>query len=603
MKPPRLTIEILLYTFLFALALLLRLYNLGATPLTDDEARWAYQAWQISNSSPEIQNAGIGPQPASIFLTGFLFDLFGSTNFLARLLPALAGTLLILLPFIFRHELGSVCALIAATGLALDPGLVTVSRQAGGPMMALAFGSLGLGLWRIRQQSSRLQILAGICVGLALLSGPALLIGASGLFLAWLIIQRIQRKKPETYETSQTSLTESMPSEKKPSSWIADARTAILSCGLTILLVGTFFFRYPQGLAAWFQMLPSYLTGWFSTPQVSSGQLIVAFLIYQPLALLLAIIGIARWLIRRILGEEPEPFTVLFPLLWVIASLLLNLLYTGRQVSDLVWVLVPLWFLAADALKEYLPQGKPNLISLLQAGLILVLLALFWNTLIATSKIVTSSMLETVGLRFGILIGILSLGGLTTVLVSLGWSWKTSRNGLMWGIIIGLSVYLISAMWGASQLRANQPEELWSRPPATGQADLFTSTLQDLSRWKTGFSHQIDTISVVDAPSLRWVLRDYPNIHFETGLPTGTLPSVIITRQEQEAPALTTSYRGQDFAWWIIPGWTSALPPNFLEWITFRKAPVYNEKLILWARSDLFPGGTLDSKTESDETQ
>jgi len=156
-------------------------------------------------------------------------------------------------------------------------------------------------------------------------------------------------------------------------------------------------------------------------------------------------------------------------------------------------------------------------------------------------------------------------------------------------------------MWGASQLRANQPQELWSRPPATGQADLFTSTMLDLSRWKTGFSHQIDAISIVDVPSLRWILRDYPNIRFYNHLPTGALPSIIITRQDQEAPALTTSYRGQDFTWWIQSGWTGALPANLLEWITFRKGPLLDEKLILWARSDLFPGGTLDASPISSE--
>jgi len=231
----------------------------------------------------------------------------------------------------------------------------------------------------------------------------------------------------------------------------------------------------------------------------------------------------------------------------------------------------------------------------------LVLLALFWNTLIATSQIATSTTWEMIGLRFGILIGIISLGGLTTVLVSLGWSWETSRNGLMWGLIIAFSIYLTSVMWGASQLRANQPPELWSHPPATGQADLLMDTMGNLSRWKTGLTEQIDGISLVDTPSLRWVLRDYPNVHYETGLPTGTLPSVIITRQEQEAPSLTASYRGQDFSWCVNPGWTGALPPNPLEWLTFRKAPLFNEMLILWARSDLFPGGTLELNTDFHE--
>jgi predicted membrane-bound mannosyltransferase len=603
MKLPRLTIESILYILVFVLALSLRFYNLGETPLSDDEAGWAFQAWQISNSSPEIQETGIGPQPAYLCLTSFLFDLFGANNFLARFWPALSGALLIFLPIFFRRELRGIVALIAMTGLALDPGLVTVSRQAGGPMMAFAFGSIGVGFWHIRKQDPGMQVLAGIAGGLALLSGPAVLIGLTGICLAWFVNRRIIKARSENEEANQSTLSESDPNPKITSTWAVEARMAVLSTGLTILLVGTCFFTHPQGLAAWLQMLPAYLSGWITSPDVSIGQIIAALLVYQPLAVLLTLLGVIRWLIRQGLGEELEPFSLSFLYLWVIASLLMNLLYPGRKTNDLVWTLVPLWITAADAMKIYIPKGKSNLISLLQAGLILVLAALFWNTLIATSQIVTSITLETTGLRFGILIGIISLGGLTTVLVSWGWSWETSRNGLMWGVLLALSIYLISAMWGASQLRTNQPQELWSHPPAIGQADLFMATMQDLSRWKTGLANQIDAVSIVDAPSLRWILRDYPNIHFNTGFPLGTLPSIIITRQDQEAPALTTSYRGQDFSWWIWPGWNNALPENPLEWFTFRKAPLYNEKLILWAQSDLFSGGTSDSNPNTNETQ
>jgi hypothetical protein len=468
-------------------------------------------------------------------------------------------------------------------------------------MMALSFSTLGIALWRARQQDSRLTVLAGISVGLALLSGPSVLFGAISILLAWLIYRHFMKTRSKIHEADQPASIESLPTKKSPFPWAADKGTAILSCGLTILLVGTYFFQHPQGLAAWFQTLPSFLSGWISPPEVSFMQLLIALLVFQPFALMLALIGIIRWLIGQNLEEYPHPLSLLFLLLWIIFSLLICFLYPGRHVSNLIWTLVPLWILAAIALKGYIPQGKPNTISLLQAGLILVLLALFWNTLIATSQIATSTTWEMIGLRFGILIGIISLGGLTTVLVSLGWSWETSRNGLMWGLIIAFSIYLTSVMWGASQLRANQPPELWSHPPATGQADLLMDTMGGLSRWKTGLTEQIDGISLVDTPSLRWVLRDYPNVHYETGLPTEILPSVIITRQEQEAPSLTASYRGQDFSWWVNPGWTGALPPNPLEWLTFRKAPLFNEMLILWARSDLFPGGTLELNTDSHE--
>jgi hypothetical protein len=100
---------------------------------------------------------------------------------------------------------------------------------------------------------------------------------------------------------------------------------------------------------------------------------------------------------------------------------------------------------------------------------------------------------------------------------------------------------------------------------------------------------------------MRWVLRNYPQAQFTAGLKMGELPSVIITRQEGEAPQLSTSYRGQDFVWWQQPGWSGVLPTPILPWLTFREAEIKNETVILWARSDLFPDGTLDLEEDLSE--
>jgi len=601
MKSKTISIETVLYLLVFILALLLRLYNLGATPLSDVEADWALHAFEVANPTFGNLETHIRTQPAYIFPTAVLFELFGANNFLARFWPSLAGALLILLPIFLRRELGRITAIIAAFGLAIDPGLVTVSRQAGSPMMALAFGLLSLGFWYVQTSGFRAPILAGIAGGLALLSGPEFLIGASIILLTWFIYRFVYKRYSRNIEEKSDDLVETPPIFQIKLPETSFMQSALLSTGLTILIVGTYFFQNPNGLADWFQMIPDYLTGWISPSGVKSTQLIAVLLVYQPLAIILTLVGVIRWLFRHSVGEEEGLYPLTFLFLWVIISVLLILLYSGRQVSDLIWMLLPLLILAASTLRLYLPQRKPDLISSLHAGLILVLSVLFWNTLIATGQILTGSTLEAIGIRFGILVGILSLGGLTTVLVSLGWSWETSRNGLIYGITASLLIYLVSTMWGASQLRMNQPQEFWGRPPATGQADIFLSTLEDLSQWKTGLTRQVDAISIADTPSIRWVLRDYPNIRFMSGLPSETLPSVIITRMEQEAPALTTTYRGQDFVWWVSPGWTGNLPPAIIEWITFRKAPLLSEKIILWARSDLFPGLIVEPIQDSSE--
>jgi hypothetical protein len=74
------------------------------------------------------------------------------------------------------------------------------------------------------------------------------------------------------------------------------------------------------------------------------------------------------------------------------------------------------------------------------------------------------------------------------------------------------------------------------------------------------------------------------------------MPSVVINAEDQPAPGLAASYRGQDFAWWISNGWDGALPEDWVRWIVFGDSPQRIRHVILWARGDIFPGGTLASE-------
>ncbi len=91
---------------LFAAALLLgvaiRFVNLGTAPLTDSEANLALQALALAKGN-SIAAQALSPEPGYIVLTSWLFSMFGSSNFLARFWPALAGSLLVLLPWIISR--------------------------------------------------------------------------------------------------------------------------------------------------------------------------------------------------------------------------------------------------------------------------------------------------------------------------------------------------------------------------------------------------------------------------------------------------------------------------------------------------------------------
>jgi hypothetical protein len=604
LKLSRISAYTIILVSIFILGLFLRFVNLGTAPLTERESQWALQALQIvsPNSIPSV--ISIGSQPAYVFLTAVSFQLLSASNFTARLIPALFGSLLIFFPVFLSRQFGRWGVLIMSLGLAFDPGLVATSREAGSPILAMTFTLLTIGLLLTKKN----YILAGIFAGLALLSGPALINGLLGIGLTVFVLrQALISNGIEITAEENSSYNEVTRSDKKGETnqnvRKQNLRYFLISMILSILVVGTLFFQYPQGLSAWFSTLPDYLSGWIQTSEISSIQILFTLLFYQPLAIFLSILLIIRVSLDWQKNRRPIPTMIQFCMIWLFFSLLLVILYPAHQASDLVWTLIPIWILGAFELKHYLIKCEQNWITLAQTGLIILLAILFWSTLISTNRVAPSPTIPWEIIRMAVLGGILALGILTTLLIGLGWSWKAAKTGLIWGSVIVFSIYSFSNLWSATQLFPNQPKSLWKSQPGSGQVGLFESTLRDISNWTTGFPKHLSIVSSLENPSLLWLLRDYENVHYTTQPILEDLPDVIITHASKEVPEISTSYRGQDFVWWVWQGWQSAIPTPLIDWITHRKAPQVNESIILWVRSDIFLGGTLELQEDISETE
>jgi hypothetical protein len=569
----RITVEQILYLSALVTGVFVRLVSLGRAPLSDFEATWAFQAWQVSQGAGD---AGVlGANPAYILITALLFKIFGSSEFLARLAPALAGSGLVVLPWMYRKQLGRTAAVVLAFGLALDPGLVSQSRLAGSGMLAFAFLFLALGL-----AFQRLWPAAGVLAALALLSGPAAVHGVVMLILASLAILALP----------------GMVELRREITHLADDPGGLKSGGLafaaTALLGGTLLFLQPSGLSAWFAAIPAYFSGWTAEPAEPVLKLLILLVTYQPLALVFGVIGLGRGLYLR--RRES-----IFLGIWLLIAAVLTLIYPGRQSGDLIWVLLPLWALAARELGDDLGDGaEPAAMAYSQAALILVMMGLFWLNLAGMAN----SLLDTqaLSLRLAVMTGVLVLGSLTTALVGMGWSWRLARWGATMGVTAGLGIYMLAGLSGAALLRSDESWSSWQPAPGAGDAGLFIQTIEQLSLWKTGESRSLDILAAVDSPGLRWALRHFPQAQFagveaakagaRTGAGVADPASVVITRQAEEAPELASSYRGQDFVWWSYPDWQSGAPPDSLRWLAYHSQTWWHEKIILWARIDLFPG-------------
>src|SRR6266545_5710459 len=174
-----------LYWLAFLIALGFRIIQLGASPLTDSEATLALQALHIAQGKAPL----LGPQPGYILLTSLLFAIIESTNFMARFFPALVGSALVFVPYFFREKIKPIPALILAFFFAIDPGLVALSRQANGTILAVTFLLFAWGMWRNQR-----AIPAGMFAGLALLSGPSLWAGLFTLGLTWVFLRGMESK-------------------------------------------------------------------------------------------------------------------------------------------------------------------------------------------------------------------------------------------------------------------------------------------------------------------------------------------------------------------------------------------------------------------------
>ena len=574
MSPSRLKYEGWLYGLAFLIALGFRLIQLGATPLTDSEASLALQSLRIAEGTRPL----LGPQPAYILLTGALFTVIEATNFMARLLPALAGSALVFVPILFQETLKPRPALILAFLFAIDPGLVALSRQAGGTILAVTFGLLAWGLWTRRR-----LLPAGIAAGLALLSGSSLWMGLSGLGLTWIFLQGLEsRIRSNEYEDNEDA---SLPSSVSVNRY--ELRPPILALVLTIALVGTLFFLVPNGLSAWIASLPAYLTGWVTASATTPGRMLFILLAYEPLGLFFAVLSLIR-------GYRTGSQRIIRLSIWLGVTLLLAVFY--RQPGELVWALLPLLALAALEISRSLNVFRAERLEVgAVSTALLILLAYIWFDIAAIGLDPFNQFATAIPIlgsvqnpRYAILYGAIGILVLCILFVAFGWSGRTAWLGSAWAFLIFLTVYSLGAAWGGSGMRHPNGIELWNPDRKPAQADLLLKSVRDVSMMSLGHGQsQPVTLMGVDSPALEWLLRGHA-VEYVTSLDATAAPPLIITLPIDNLN-LPSAYRGQDFTWRQRILYETLQRPEWWRWLVNRQLPRENETIILWARNDLFP--------------
>lgn len=599
-----LTLEHASYALALAVALALRLAGLAgvtAAPLHPHEAASAWPAW-LAASGQSV--AHVAPPDAALLssVQTALFFLLGAHDSLARLLPALAGGALVLLPWLWRDRLGRGAALILAFLLALDPWLLGLSRSGGSSVLSAALGLLALGaLHRLAAPPAARGTagdgaglngrgawpgVAAPALGLLLVSGPQAW-GWLGVIALYVLIDGRAALLP-----------------------LAAWRPWAAAAGVS-LLAATAFLWQPAALAQVGGSLGAWLAIFAAGPY-GVGWPWLRLLVDQPFVFVFGLAGLAG-LLRRTLRRRAGRGEW-FLLAWLAWAALL-LLLPGRTPFALPLLGVPLALLAARALAALAGLRRAQddwREGALLAGVLAVLGAatLFWFAGLVWGVQWSALPAQVVALLAGV-----------AVLAILGYAlWMDRRQALL--IAAGLSALALlgaslSSAWRlAYRADASRPDGFYAvlGHPA---ARLLAQDVARISAIRTGDPTEL-AVQVETGPGLApdaqvgWELRAMRNLTWQA------VPAPPGDVERTRAPLLVTGpvveagwplrYVGASYtlrtAW--LPGeqlpslrdargqeggaqaaWAAAVRP-WLRWLIYRDArppalPPVPEQVVLWA--------------------
>ncbi len=186
------------YLLIVIAALFSRLYMLGVRSMSHDESLHVVYSYNLF-AGKGYQHSPMMHGPLLFHLNALAYFFFGDTDFTSRLVPALLGIALILLPIAFRRWIGRWGALSVAVLLLISPSVTYYSRYIRHDIYAaVAFVAL---LWFVFRylEEQKDKYLIGVAVSLAfglITKEVAFIYGAIiGSYLAILAVRDLIRSR------------------------------------------------------------------------------------------------------------------------------------------------------------------------------------------------------------------------------------------------------------------------------------------------------------------------------------------------------------------------------------------------------------------------
>ena len=596
----RITIGQALLGLILLAAAIMRLGQLGKLPLSPAEAEAALAVWQFWQAG---EMAVMPASPAYFLLTLLITPVFGFSDATVRLVPALAGLALVVLPWLLRRQIGTVAALSGSLLLAVSPLATITARTAGGEALALlALLLLVVGLVRYREaeETSWLYV-TGFGLALGLTSASLFYTGLLALAFAAALARLVEPDGGRKTEDGKSTLP---PSVTSTGSVQALGPPAIFTL-LAFLGLSSGFLLYPPGLGQSAQLLATWL-GQFNL----SGSLDALFLPLMALVryeLPLIVLGLVAmlWLIWQ---ERPLASYATY---WLMGLLGLLLLQQG-ELSNVPVLIVPGYLLVGTLVgdrlsvigdrlsvigEQYAVDGRFLALvsgSMFLLGLIVVVqVARFTRAVAANPEDLLHLWIAVLALAFA----------LATFFYFWGLEAKTAVQSSLIALLCLFLLFQWGTAWWLGHQAANDPRERWvtqaTQPNTLQLAELISDISYQIDRSPTG----IRIYSMVDNPALQWYLREFDALTIGSPILPETPYPLVISPAEME-PAFRSDYFGADFLllydgreativgemplltglrWWLFRSGPPALA-------TLTDQPGQTERVTLWVQSDLLAG-------------
>ena len=565
--------EFLVIAGLCILGMILRTQQLGSGALNPDEMTGAMSAWRLITDGRAMDTKSVMPVSALLHtLQMFTFWLGGNASAeLARFWPAIAGSLFVLWPVLLRNWIGRDRVLVAVALQVVSPVLWIVSRTGDGMSLALICGLTMLAGWKKFYGSSDRWALtvASASLGAGLASGPQFMT----IMFIGAVFTIFNFRNGARYWRS-----------IRP-----DIHAVLVPAVCAFVLVATAFFRYPIGVLAAGESWSVWLSNWSGMVGGRHFALIPSLLfLHEGILLILALAGVWQ-LARR--GERIRELICLSGI-----GLGFCLLYSGRQSSDIIWVMLPLTVLASEAVVWGWRVGLRRMERFIATWQVVAHLMVIGFGYMVVSQYAVGRGVGILPGDWDILVQVVGLGVISVLIVFLFasvWSRAIARRAIIVTLflsLLGCSSHSRTRLGeGASAVAL----DFWYEDSLSVEGRLLLDTLEDISLKATGHSREVTIVVISESVGqLDWLLREYPNVKWRSGFSASITSPVVIVTGDVVTKDIEDRYLGQDFVDTVSRTGMLTDSTDWASYLIFGEWPVEQTKMVLWIRSDYLLEGS-----------